>query len=468
MRPQSVPWAVWLALLAGVALVVRVANVLWWRPTVDGTAPGQTLAGDAFFYHWQAKALAEGHGFVDPGSWRFLDVLTPSAGHPPAYASYLGAWSLLGLDSITAHRLESCLLGVATVVVLGFLGRRLAGPRTGLLAAGIGAVYPMLWINDGMLLSESMAALCTALFLLAAYRFRDRPTWAAAALLGASIGLCALSRTEVVFLFPAVAIPLALLVKDQPWGERLGKAALCCLVGGLVVAPWVLHNMARFDEPVTMTSGTGAALSAGACDEVWEGELIGYYAGCYEGRFPGAEGELRERLEADPDDLDVQRDYAEQVDESVRDLEPAEQAREYYREHKGRVPVVVAARIARVWGFWDPAQTVDLDGHVENRGRAASWAGQLMFSLLLPLAVVGVVALWRRRRGVLPILALAGVVTFAAVITFGVTRYRATFEPALVVAAAVGIDALWRRWRPRGAADLPSARDGDRQAAVSS
>jgi hypothetical protein len=41
--------------------------------------------------------------------------------------------------------------------------------------------------------------------------------------------------------------------------------------------------------------------------------------------------------------------------------------------------------------------------------------------------------------------ALFVIATFAAAITFGVTRYRAPFEVALVVMAAIGADALWQR-----------------------
>lgn len=443
------------------ALAVRVANVLWWRPSVDAVGDGGTLSGDAFFYHWQGRALSEGHGFIDPAAWRYLDVFTPSAGHPPGYSSYLGLWGLLGVDSITGHRLVSTLLGVATVVVVGLVARRIAGDRAGLLAAAIAAVYPMLWINDGMLMSESLAALSTALFLLAAYRFRDRPGFVAAAALGGTIGLCALSRTEVVLLFPTVAVPFALLVRERSWRDRIAMAATCCVAGGLVVAPWVLHNLTRFEEPVTMTSGTGAALSAGACDEVWAGELVGYYAGCFQQPFPGASPDLLARLEADPDSIELRREYAAEVDESVRDAPAAEAANTYYRENLDRLPKVLAARVARVWGLWDPAQTVRLDSEVENRGFLASWAGQLAYLALLPFGALGLVAMWRRRTTVLPVVALAGVVTFAAVITFGVTRYRATFEPALVVVAAVGIEALWRRWR-RGRPAAPGA-SGPRQ-----
>jgi hypothetical protein len=70
-----------------------------------------------------------------------------------------------------------------------------------------------------------------------------------------------------------------------------------------------------------------------------------------------------------------------------------------------------------------------------------------MFYALVPLGVLGLVALRRRRFALSPLLAPALIVTAAAATTFGVTRYRAPVEPALVIAAAVGIDALWRRLR---------------------
>ena len=44
---------------------------------------------------------------------------------------------------------------------LGLLGRELAGARAGLLAAALGAVYPYLWVNDGLILAETFATLGT-------------------------------------------------------------------------------------------------------------------------------------------------------------------------------------------------------------------------------------------------------------------------------------------------------------------
>ncbi len=62
----------------------------------------------------------------------------------------------------------------------------------------------------------------------------------------------------------------------------------------------------------------------------------------------------------------------------------------------------------------------------------------------MPFAVGGLVVLYRRRITIIPLLAVAAIATFAAAITFGVTRYRAPAEVAIVAAAAVGLVALWQ------------------------
>ena len=52
--------------------------------------------------------------------------------------------------------------------MIGLVGLRLAGPRVGLVAAAIAAVYPNLWINDSLVMSETLALLLVSLALLVA------------------------------------------------------------------------------------------------------------------------------------------------------------------------------------------------------------------------------------------------------------------------------------------------------------
>jgi len=266
----------WLAGFGLLGLLVRVLNVLWWRPTTERAGyHGYKLGGDAFYYHWQANALAKGVWFVDPGPWVIDRIELPSAGHPPLYSSYLALWSLIGLDSVTAHRLASSMLGVATIVVIALLVRRIAGDGAGIVAAAIAALYPEIWINDGMLLSETMAIFATAVALTAAYAFWQSPKMRNAILLGLAFGVAALSRSELLALFPLVVIPLALFARSLEFRRRIRLAVVACLVGACTIAPWVVYNLSRFQETTTMSSGTGAVLSAASCDEVWYGLHIG-------------------------------------------------------------------------------------------------------------------------------------------------------------------------------------------------
>ena len=429
--------------LAGAA--VRLMNVLWWRPTTSRPGfLGYVLAGDASYYHWQANAIADGQWFVDPYLWANRGESVASAAHAPLYTLYLSFWSALGVDTVTGHRLASCLLGVAAVTLIGLLAFRLAGRAAGLLGAGIAALYPGLWINDGMLLAESIAIVAMVCALHAMYSFWRTPTTRNAVVLGLTCAVAGLARTELLALFAVALVPLALTIPRETWGERLKRAVVGCVAGALLIAPWAIFNLTRFEEPTLTTTGFGAALSAASCDAVFYGDRIGYYDNCFDGPWPS------------PD-----------LDESQRDAYSRDAALEYTEEHLSRLPVVAAARIGRIWGVFKPGQTTSLDWSVEGRGRAPSWIALFSYYVLVITAVGGLVRLVRHRVTILPLLAAPIIVTFAAATTFGVTRYRAPAEVAIVVAAAVGIAALARRGRDdaadRGGGDgapvVPEAED---------
>ena len=72
------------------------------------------------------------------------------------------------------------------------------------MAAAIAAVYPNLWLNDSLVMSETIAILLVALALLAGLRLEEVPTVARAAIIGGLVGLAALTRSELALLAPAV------------------------------------------------------------------------------------------------------------------------------------------------------------------------------------------------------------------------------------------------------------------------
>lgn len=411
VRPRPRSWWLGLSLISAAGLALRLVDTLVAQASYREFS-------DSLYYYEQGRYLAQGKGFIDPVGYLFSGRAAPSAAHPPLYGMFLGVVSWLGATTRDGSRVASCVLGTATVVLVALVARRIANPRAGLIAAAIAAFYPGLWLHDAVLMSETMAAAMVALTLLAVYRFRDRPTLVAAALLGGVLGLATLARAETILLFPLVAIPFALSPRVGQPRQRvklLGTTTLALIV---VLGPWVGSNLVRFQHPELLTTTTGSALEYGSCDTTFYGPKTGWFTFCSsESPPPG--------------------------DESVGDAFRRHQALTYLRAHATRLPVVLAARIGRVWGIYRPIQTVELDRH---GGLTDSWLQLIGYYLALPFAVGGLVVLRRRHVPILPLVALIIVVTVTVALASGIPRYRVSADVGIVIAAGAGIDALLRWW----------------------
>src|SRR3954469_9434667 len=142
------PFATRLAAVAGAGLAVRLVYSL----VVMGD---RTPGGDGREFHLLANVLAKTGEYLQPFQYLYLHHSVPTTEKPPLYPTVLALPSWIGLDSYAAHRVLSCLLGAAAVVLIGLLGRRVAGDRIGLLAAVVAAVYPALWMLAASVCSES-------------------------------------------------------------------------------------------------------------------------------------------------------------------------------------------------------------------------------------------------------------------------------------------------------------------------
>jgi hypothetical protein len=455
VRPTLGVFGVRLALISVGALAVRLAWVL-------GYARHQPVAGDQVFYHLQARALAQGDGYVNPYAWNdpVTPLSIPTAAHPPLYSTYLAVWSWFGADSVMAHRLASVLLGVACVVVVGLVARRLAGDIAGLVAAGAAAVYPNLWINDGLLAAESAYALGIAVMLLAAYRLWDRRRLPDAAFLGAAIALAALARAEGMLLFVTVALPLVALLPHSSRYQRVRLLGVVAVTGMVVLAPWVGRNLTTWDQPVLMSTGAGFVIEIANCDATYSGRFLGYWSTecdrdhTWPVQAAIEPGMSSEQIAAAQQAARIESARREPV---VEQRKRAEGLR-YLRANLGDVPRVVAARLGRMWDVWRPAQSVEFNDFFERRGRRSTMAGMAVYYLLVPAAIGGAVVLRRRRVTIVPFVGVALSVCVAAAASFGITRYRVGVEVVLCVLAGVAVAALAaRRARPvgEGAPDAP-------------
>lgn len=427
-------------IIVGVGLagwLLRVAAVLWYRPTCSSGAPDcYKLAGDAYYHHHQADLINQGHWFINPLEYIVNQHIVDSAGDPPLYALYLAFWSRLGLDGVTDHRLVSTLAGFALVVLLGLLVRRLAGNVAGVVAAVIAAVHPLMWINDIMLLSEGLYQPLIVVALWSAYAWVEKPTTTRVVILGAAIALAALTRAEALALFGFMVVPLVWWVKSLSWQHKLRQTVVCGLAGLVVLSPWLIYNNLRFSNPVTLSAMPGAVMMAGSCDEAWSGETMGHWMPCFDLRG------LWDELEAELPGFTSRTDARLIYDESVVDTFNRKHALEYTAENWERFGIVVLARMGRSLELFKPGHSLRMNYQLEGRWEEPSTFGLGFYFALLPLTIIGGVVLWHRRVRLTPLLAMWPTILLASAVTFGLTRYRVPIDIAMIALSAVAISWL--------------------------
>jgi 4-amino-4-deoxy-L-arabinose transferase-like glycosyltransferase len=398
----------WLSLITASGLGLRLLVVALSRH--------EKLTGDGYEWSAQGNLNAAGHWFVSPFTLR------PDALRPPGWAIVLTVWAWLGQHSWFSQQILACVIGSATVMLVGLCARKLTGDRAGLVAAGIAAGYAGLWVNERALLSEVLLLPEIAVFILLVYRFRGNPSVWGAAILGGTCGIMAITRSEQILIFPLVVLPVVLVATWGSWRRAVAWLAVAIVVLLVVIAPWTIFNLGRFQRPVLLSNGFGSAVAEANCRSTYYGPDIGYgEVACLYPYYGG--------------------------DQSIADGKYLHNGVNYAESHLNRLPVVLFAREGRTFGFWNPFQQTTLDAQWMSTWVGITRLAMVSYWLLLAPAIVGLVALRRRAVPLYPLLAF--VLTTAVTVAPGIgdPRYRAAAEVPLVLLAATGIDALISRRR---------------------
>ena len=386
---------------------------------------------DAGYYELQARQIGKGHGYNDP--FLFLPGAShksvPAADHPPltvfAILPVIATGDALGFAESTTQlivRFQMLLTGLAGIVLMALLARRLAGDTAGLIAAGIAALYPYLWVNDGLIMSESLAVLAVVGALLLTFRLADDARVRTALALGLVCGVAALARAELILLAPLLALPLLRTWRARPWAERLKPVAVVAAGAVLVVGPWVAFNLSRFDEPTFISTNDGIAILGSTCDAVFYGHAIG----------------LTNLTVCIPK-------HAPPGDQSVVSKIYRQRALDYINDgRRTQFAKVVVARIARDWGLFRP-RDMEFINESEGRPRWLTTLGMWWYYPLSVLALVGAFLLHRRKVRIWPLAVPPIIVTVGTLLSYGQTRFRVPAEPVIVVLAAATIAAIVAR-----------------------
>lgn len=444
------------------ALAWRVGYVFISHPPSDQNLIDE---GDAFYYAVQTDQLSNGNGFYSPFDG------TLAADHPPLTIVALAPVAVVFGHNIVAKRLAMAVLGTVVVALVGLLARRFGvrsdgtgsirlANRIGWAAAVVAAVNPNLWMNDALIMSETLAALLYVVVFLLAYRIVDRrlhppvvdgdpaatavdparsAAWREWAPLGAAVGLCALARAEALLLLPLLVLPLAWWCRRRSpstgLGALAGHLALAGVAAVAVIAPWSAYISIKYDKLVTLSTNDGLTLWGANCPDTYEGSNVGSWSiTCvYDALEPGGEPS---------DDPALAGNEAEQA-AGLRD-----KGLSYARHHAHRWPAVVLARQGRTWAVFEPGQAA-YSARGEGRPSWASWAGTVTLWAMVPLAIGG--AVLARGRPVWPLATSIVLVAVTSTFFYGIARFRLPADLALTVLVGVLVGTLADRWR--GGAD---------------
>ncbi len=406
--------------MTAVALVAGGVQALF----IHAVSRRSTLPAAGRYDTVQAHFLVRGQWFIDPArALAATHAHVPTAVHPPLPTLLLAIADVASAGTSTKHMVFLAMVFVASVVVAGITIRDLVGERAGVIAALVFATFPLLWVNPATVGPETTVIAVTTLVLFASVRFWARPSSAHAALVGLGLGLCALTRTDLVALIVLIGLPLGLLVREVPWGTKIRGLAVMGVVIVVVVGPWVGRNLAVFDHTVVLSEEYGPVVAGANCATTASGDLEGWWSPACLARVPTTGGSASQTT-------------ADQV----------HVARVYVTDHPGTAVGVAAVRLGRIWNVYRPLQGVELD---VATGRPA-WVSRLglwYFYVLVPVAVLGALVLRRRRLLVFPFVALVLLSSVTAMLAFGDARFAVEADVAMAMLAGVALDALVNRLR---------------------
>jgi 4-amino-4-deoxy-L-arabinose transferase-like glycosyltransferase len=352
--------------------------------------PLATPGDDAHAYYGLAKALyAEGsYGgshFEDPSDW--------SPGAPLLYAASFFATG--GPREGTA-RIVELLLGLAAIVAVYLLGRRLSRGPAGLIAAFCVAVYPPFIHSTGALYSEPPAIFtlpaAVLAFLWAAELGVIVPSDRTRALKwlvpGLLFGLTALIRPDYLPVAIAFVLLAAIYVgRRQGWRPGLAAAGLALVAMLVPIVPWTIHNQVVLHRTVPISTGGGKALYVGTflpADGEYQ-RVKALLAERYLHRDLPPQSEALERVNPTP----LFDRVAARYPDLPRDSALGKIGKENFSKYFGEDPLDYAAMTVRkVWRMWSAGIGEAME----------SSAGRVVQVLLALLGLAGLAVLGLRRR----------------------------------------------------------------------
>lgn len=409
------------AIVFGVAMAVRILYLLEMNDSVLFSV----LLGDSAGYDRWAREIAA-------GNWIGNDVFYQA----PLYPYFLAVmYSLFG-TSTGVVRVIQAMVGSLAAGFLSHAGRQWFGPMPGLIAGLILAFYPPAVFFDGLLQKSVLDSLWISVLLAAIPMVDEKRSVWRAGLVGAILGLFALTRENALALIPLVGIWMATR-RDSNRSQRIRLVGGLCLGLLLILAPVGIRNAAIGGRFLLTTSQFGPNFYIGN-----NAQADGFYQ-------PLRKWRAEVKFE--------QRDARELAEEATgRILSPAEVSRYWSQRSFAFIraePQQWLRLTCRKWLMtWNASENMDTEALEVYRDE--SWVLDLSspllhFGIVAPLAAMGVALSIQRWRNLWLLYALVLTLALTVALFFVFARYRYPMAHPLILFAGFALFEIWIAIRAR-------------------
>jgi len=408
VRVRNKPLLV-LILLAAILIRLPVALYMGDQVTV---LPG---IQDQVSYDALARSLLDGRGYSFTENWYpFTPANTPTAHWSFIYPLYLaGIYAVTGYHPLVARLLQVAVGGALLCFLVYRIGRRVVNEETGLVGAGLAAVYGYFIYYNVALMTETFFIVLVLLTLYLGIELKENPTLMRWIGLGFSLGLAGLLRQTVLLFAPFLLFWLFMELRGR--GIRWWYFALPVVIILLLVTPWTIRNYQVYREFLLLNSNAGYAL------------------------FASNNPNLGTNWRNDEVVVPVPKELAGQ-NEAELDRALTQRGIEYILQDPKRYLWLTLDKTLEYFKFWPSSES----SQISNLNRVLS------FGLYLPFMILGLYLSFSRWRSFVALYLFIVIHTGIHLLSWPAPRYRLPVDAVLMVFAGLALYELARQikyWR---------------------
>jgi 4-amino-4-deoxy-L-arabinose transferase-like glycosyltransferase len=400
-----------LTLILVAAVLIRIPIALYMGDQIT-VLPG---IQDQVSYDALARSLLDGQGYSFTKNWYpFTPANTPTAHWSFIYPVYLaGIYAVTGYHPLVARLLQAAVGGALLCLLVYKIGSRVVNEDTGLVGAGLAAVYGYFVYYNVALMTETFFIVLVLLMLYLSIELKENPTPIGWVGLGLSLGLASLLRQTILLFVPFLLFWLFLELRA--WGICWWYFALPVVMIILLVAPWTIRNYLVYRGFLLLNSNAGYALFASNNPNLgtdWRNDEV----------VVPVPKELAGQNEAELDRALTQRGI------------------EYILKDPKRYLWLTLDKTLEYFKFWPSSES----SRISNLNRVLS------FGLYLPFMFLGLCLSFSRWRSFVVLYLFIVIHTGIHLLSWPAPRYRLPVDAVLMVFAGLALYELARQikyWR---------------------